>query len=69
MSDMEESVLEALTAKFGQPISRMILDKLKEEWLAEEAEKTECNHANWRNVYDETDIWRRCDLCEAVNFF
>lgn len=67
MSDMEESVLEVLTAKFGQPIARMILGKLKEEWLAEEAEKTECNHANWRYIYDEPGAWSKCDICEKRN--
>lgn len=65
----EDVVLDTMMQTVSKTTAKFLLDKLKEEWLAKGSEKTECDHANWRNVYDETDIWRRCDLCEAVNFF
>lgn len=64
VSEMEGSVFEVLTSKFGEPIARMILEKLKAEWLAEKEEKDDCDHRFWRFVWDG-EHQTKCDLCGA----
>ncbi len=63
----EESVIDALMQTLPRSTAEFLIGCLKEEWLTEKAEKDECNHELYRNVYGETGVWNRCDVCGSVN--
>lgn len=63
----EESIMDVLTETVPVTTAKFLLSCLKEEWEAKEAEKSECDHAYYRGVLDETGVWSRCDTCGEVN--
>lgn len=63
----EDSVRDILTRATSATTAEFLLGCLREQWLAREADKSECMHTSWRYTYNDPGGWNKCDGCGKYN--